>query len=106
VFGELAALLSICTVADCAPVTVGANVTSIVQVKPTATVVQLLVCIKFPLTAPTTLIPLTVSAAVPVLVNVTGTGIEVVPALRSANVIDVGDSDTNGANGAPPVPVS
>jgi hypothetical protein len=51
--GEFAALLVTTIDAPCTPLAVGANVTDTVQYAPTATdEPQLLVCAKFPFTAP------------------------------------------------------
>ena len=58
---------------------------------------QLLVCTKSPLFAPVTVMPVMVSAWLPVLVKVTVCGALVVPTFCAAKVRLPGEKDTDGA---------
>ena len=102
--GDEAALLTMVSVAVCAPGLVGAKVTLMVQRAFTATAVQLLVWVKLAATALGMETEETVSGAVPELVTVTGMAMEVEPTGRAGKVSEAGERLTAGA--PMPVPVT
>jgi hypothetical protein len=86
-----------------APVAVGVNVTLILQMAPTATLVpQVFVWLKSPLFAPVIVMLLMLSAAVPVFESVTACAVLLVLTSWLLNVSDAGERLTAGAT---PVPV-
>src|SRR4029077_1264461 len=86
------------TVPVAGPTTVGANFTLIVQLAPTATVVQVLVCVNEP---PATATLLTVSVEVPLLVSVTVWAADVVFTTTPVKLSAVELSCTPGATAVP-----
>jgi hypothetical protein len=74
------------------PAAVGANVTLIMQLARGSTVVQLLVCLNSPASAPVKVTLVTFSATAPVLVSVTGIGLLLVPTVCEGKLTDVGEN--------------
>lgn len=75
-----------------APVAVGENVTLIVHICDGWTVLQLLVCLNSPSSAPPRVTLFTVSATAPVLVSVTGVGLLLVPTVCEGRVKEAGEN--------------
>jgi len=86
------------TAADFAPELPGENVTLMVQEPPTATLLQLLLCVNWPASAPLKETPLIVSPALPVLLTVTACAALEVPTVCAANDSVVVPSEIFGAN--------